>query len=128
MSKFEDKVALITGAAQGVGKETAKLFVSEGAKAYIADINYNGVKKLERELVGKGFEVISIGADVSNFSDIKKMVSGVVKDSGRIDILVNNAAVGIMKPMMNLKWEDWDLILNVNLKGAFLFYRKLHIK
>ena len=56
------------------------------------------------------------------------MVNGVVRDYSKIDILVNNAAVGIIKPMMNLKWEDWDLILNVNLKGAFLFYRKLHIK
>lgn len=117
--RFVDKVVLITGAAQGVGKETTKLFVNEGAKAYISDINYDGVKKLEIELVKSGFKVIAAKADISNFNDIKAMVSGAIKEFGSIDILINNAAVPIQKPMMDLEWEDWDLVLDVNVKGTF---------
>jgi len=119
MKRFEGKIVLITGAAQGVGKEIVKLFVSEGAKAYIADINYDGIKKLEAELVGNDFEVIAVKADISNFSDTRDMVDGAIREFGKIDILVNNAAVGMTKPMMELEWEDWDLVLDVNVRGTF---------
>ena len=119
MSRFKEKVVLITGAAAGLGKTAAKLFVKEGASACISDINYYGVKRLEKELIIEGFNVISQKADISNPRDIKKMVNRVIEEFGKIDILVNNAAVPFQKPMMEIKWEDWDLILNANIKGTF---------
>lgn len=119
MGRFEGKVVLITGAAQGLGKKMTELFVNEGAKAFIGDINYVGVQKLEKELVRNGFEVISTKTDISNSNDIRNLVNGAIEEFGKIDILVNNAAVPFQKKMMDIEWEDWDIIQNVNIKGTF---------
>ena len=125
MGRFEGKVVIITGAAQGLGKKMTELFVNEGAKAFIGDINYDGVQRLEKELVGNGFEVKSTKTDISNSNDIRDLVNGAIKESGKIDILVNNAAVPFQKKMMDIEWEDWDLIQNVNIKGTFFVLQEV---
>jgi len=119
MKRFLKKVAIITGSAKGLGKEIAKLFANEGASVCISDIDYDEIIKLEEELVRDGFRVIGQRTDISKPRDIEKMVNKTIKEFGKIDILVNNAAVPFQKPMMEINWEDWDLVLNVNVKGTF---------
>ena len=119
MRRFTDKVVLITGAAKGLGKETARLFAEEGARISISDIDYEGIEKLENEFTSKGYDVFGLKADISKLTDIEKMISKTVKSFGQLDILINNAAAPFQKPMMEINWEDWDLVLNVNIKGTF---------
>ena len=119
MKRFTDKVVLITGAAKGLGKETARLFAEEGARISISDIDYKGIAKLEEEFITSNYDVLGQKADISKLIDIETMVSETVKKFGQIDILINNAAVPFQKPMMEINWEDWDLVLNVNIKGTF---------
>jgi NAD(P)-dependent dehydrogenase (short-subunit alcohol dehydrogenase family) len=119
MRRFDEKVALITGAARGLGKETAVLLAEEGARVCVADIDYDGVSKVEDELAKEGFEAVSFKADISKLDDIINMVNTAAERFGKIDILVNNAAVPIQKSMMDIEWEDWDPMLNVNIRGTF---------
>ncbi len=116
--KFMDRVVLITGAAKGLGKETARLFAQEGANISIADISDNLLKTAE-EFKSSGFKTLSLKADISRPDEIVKMVDATIAEFGRIDYLVNNAALPFQKPMMDITWEDWDPIINVNLKGTF---------
>jgi NAD(P)-dependent dehydrogenase (short-subunit alcohol dehydrogenase family) len=115
---FKQKVALITGSAKGLGKEIADLLAGEGAKISISDINPN-IKNTAEEFRSKGFDVFSQVIDISKHSDIKNMVDATMNEFGRIDYLINNAAVPYQGNMMDIKWEDWDIVLDVNLKGSF---------
>lgn len=116
--RFKEKVALITGSAKGLGKEIAEMLAREGASISIADISEN-IKKTAAEFKAQGFNVVCQVIDVSKPDEIKKMVDVTCNEFGKIDCLVNNAAVPYQGPMMDIKWEDWDPIINVNLKGAF---------
>jgi NAD(P)-dependent dehydrogenase (short-subunit alcohol dehydrogenase family) len=119
MSKrFKEKVALITGSAKGLGKAIAGMLAEEGASISIADISEN-IKKTAQEFKAQGFNVICQVIDVSKPQEIKKMVDVTCSEFGKIDCLINNAALPYQGPLMDIKWEDWDPIINVNLKGAF---------
>lgn len=119
MSKrFDGKVALVTGSAKGLGKEISKMLAEEGASVCISDIS-ESIKKTAEEFRAQGFNVICQVADVSKPDDIKKMVDTTCSEFGKIDCLVNNAALPYQGPLMDIKWEDWDPIINVNLKGSF---------
>lgn len=116
---FGGKVALITGGASGIGKEFAKAFSECGAKIIIADINLQKAQEVANKLIGQGREAYSIKVDVSQISEIKKMVSDSIKKFGGIDILLNNAGINIRKLALEYNENEWDRIISTNLKGAF---------
>jgi 3-oxoacyl-[acyl-carrier protein] reductase len=116
--RFENKVAIITGAAQGIGKEIVFSFIREKAKVVIFDLNEENLKKTEEELKNYG-EVLSFKVDVSNLEEVEKNVNKVIDNWGRVDILVNNAGITRDNLILRLSENDWDLVYKVNLKGAF---------
>jgi len=113
--RLEDRVALITGGAAGIGKATAIRFAEEGAKVIISDINQEAGEALAAENQAIRFYQV----DISDRQAVQKWVDGVVAETGRIDILVNNAGITRDKLIMRMEEEDWDLVIDVNLKGAF---------
>jgi NAD(P)-dependent dehydrogenase (short-subunit alcohol dehydrogenase family) len=125
MKRFKNKTVLITGAGQGLGKETAELFVKEGGNVLVSDINLDNLNKLKGNLAGRSYEIDVIKADISKLDDIEEMVNKAVSRYGKIDILVNNAGVSITKKVMNLNENDWDKVLNVNVKGTFFVSQRV---
>jgi len=116
--RLKDKVAIITGAGQGIGKEIALAFSREGAKIVVNDIS-GKENEVAEQIRAIGGEAIAVKVDVSKFEDAKKMAEETLKVFGRIDILVNNAGIFPFKPFVEMTEEDWDKVLNINLKGAF---------
>jgi 3-oxoacyl-[acyl-carrier protein] reductase len=119
MMKLKDKIAIVTGASQGIGKEVALALAKEGANVIVIDINDN-VKKVSEEIKSMGVKSMAVKADVSNRKDIEKMSRDVLKTFGKVDILVNNAGIYPSVSFNEMKEEDWDKVMNVNLKGTFL--------
>jgi NAD(P)-dependent dehydrogenase (short-subunit alcohol dehydrogenase family) len=122
--KLTDKVAIITGAASGMGRATAKLFFSEGARLLLADINDQSLCELQTELDPSKNMIIYMKCDVASENDILNMVRLCVEKFERIDILVNNA--GIMDdfiPVDRVVNKQWEHIMNVNLNGPFYAMR-----
>lgn len=118
--KLKDKVAIITGAAEGIGKAIAIEFVKEGAKVVVADVNLELAEKTVEELKSLGGEAIAVKADVTNPDEVNAMVSKTLERFGRIDILVNNAGISIQKPLLEMTLEDWRRVIDINLTGVFL--------
>lgn len=118
--KLNGKVVLITGAASGIGKASALLFAREGAKVVVADIDCTQAERTANEIIGSGGEAIFAGADVSKSKDVERMVGRAVQGFGKLDILFNNAGIGMYKPFSETSEEDWDRVIDVNLKGVFL--------
>ncbi len=117
--RLKDKVALVTGAAQGIGKAIALLFAQEGAKVGVADLNLAGAEATCQEISALSGAAIAIGGNVAEAKDAEEMVQLVLNKFGRLDILVNNAGITRDQVLLRMKEEDWDLVLAVNLKGAF---------
>jgi len=113
--RLKDKVALITGAAQGLGKEMAKSMIAEGAEVYISDINQEQLDKTVTELSCSG-----INLDVTKSEDWKKAVSHIQEKSGSLNILVNNAGIGNGGDIESTDIDTWKLVHNVNLDSVFL--------
>jgi len=120
MGRLQDKVALITGGGMGLGQATALLFVREGAKVVIADINPKAGEDTVKMIRDQGGQAISVEADVSKAADAERMVQAAVDAFGRLDILVNNAGIQVGKNVPDTTEEEWDRVLGVNLKGPFL--------
>lgn len=121
------KIALITGSNRGVGKATAKLFIKEGANVVInyANNDEQAEKTLE-EIKSDGGNAIIIKADVSKKSEVDKLVDESIQEYGGIDILINNAGIlGPIKPFVEYSEDEWDKVVNVNLKGPFLLTRRV---
>ena len=118
--KLKDQVAIITGAGRNIGEETAKLFASEGAKVAVVDNHQGRADKVAGEIVKANGEAAGFVADVSSEKDVAKLVQDVAARWGRIDILVNNAAVSDNKHILNCSKEDWDRVMAVTLTGPFL--------
>tara|TARA_R110002153_G_scaffold134290_1_gene283560 strand:+ start:3919 stop:4662 length:744 start_codon:yes stop_codon:yes gene_type:complete len=119
MYQLKDKVVIVTGAGGGLGKAFAKAFAGEGAKVAIADINEEGAQQTSKEIEGS----IAIKVDVTSEASVKEMAEKVISQFGRIDVLINNAAIyaGIQrKPFFELSENEWDLVMNVNLKGTWM--------
>ncbi|EFK06841.1 oxidoreductase, short chain dehydrogenase/reductase family protein [delta proteobacterium NaphS2] len=123
---IENRVALVTGSASGMGKQTALRMAENGAKIVINDVVPERVEKTVAEFKEAGFEVIGEVADVSNKEAVEKMVKSAVDAFGGIDILVNNAGLEKAGILRKLSEEDWDITINVNLKGAFLCSQAVH--
>jgi NAD(P)-dependent dehydrogenase (short-subunit alcohol dehydrogenase family) len=120
--RLENKVALITGAGSGIGRETARLFSSEGARIVVVDVNDPAGQATVEELKAAGGEAVYVHADVSKAADAEAMVRAAEESFGRLDVLFNNA--GISHPQdddaVATEEEVWDLTMNINLKGVFL--------
>ncbi len=114
------KIALVTGAAQGIGREIAFALATDGADVAICDVNLEAAQKTAAEIEGKGKKSLAIKANVASSADVTAMIEQVVEKFGRIDILVNNAGITRDGLILRMKDEDWDLVLSINLKGAFL--------
>jgi 3-oxoacyl-[acyl-carrier protein] reductase/2-[hydroxy(phenyl)methyl]-succinyl-CoA dehydrogenase BbsD subunit len=123
---IKDRVALITGSASGMGKQTALRMAENGAKVVINDIVSERVSETVTEFKKKGFEVLGIVADITKKDAVDAMVSDAVKHFGAIDILVNNAGLEKAGALRKLTEADWTITLDVNLKGAFLCSQAVH--
>ncbi|GFR36655.1 SDR family oxidoreductase [Thermobrachium celere] len=117
--KKSKKTVIITGGGQGIGKGTAKRLLMENYNVVIAEIDMEAGKETENELKEYG-EIKFIYCDVSKEEDVKNLVSETVSMYGRIDVLINNAAISINKPIEELSLEEWNRVISVNLTGAFL--------
>lgn len=120
---FKGKVAVITGAASGIGLGTAKRFVEFGASVALIDINGSKGKKAEEEIKRLGGHTRFFLCDVTSDADCKKTTEDVIIEFCKIDILCNNAGVTRRKNIIDLSEEEWDLVMNVNLKSIYLFSR-----
>ena len=118
--KLKNKVAIVTGSHRGIGKAIALELAKEGARLVISDIDLKGCQTVCREIKKLGSEAIAVKCDVSKKRDVDAMVKKTTQKFKRIDILINNAGVVLMKPFVQMIEKDWDFVLNINLKGVFL--------
>ena len=118
--KLDDRVAIVTGGGMGLGESTAQLFAGEGAKVVIADINVDAGEKVVNTLRDGGSEALFVKANVAVAADAKNVVEEAIRHFSRVDILINNAGVQVEKAVPETTEEDWDFVLGINLKGAFL--------
>jgi len=120
---LEGKTGIITGGASGIGKATAKKFVEYGARVILFDVNEEALKNFWEEEIGdRGWYFVG---DISKKEDIEKFVKEIKDKNEKIDILVNNAGVTRDTFLIRMKEEDWDVVLNVNLKGIFLLTKEI---
>lgn len=120
MRGIEGKVALVTGAAQGIGKKICELLLNEGAIVYGGDIKEEELLKTQKEFGEKNLKFNTIVLNVSDSKSCESCINTIVEREGRIDFLVNNAGVTRDTLLIRMKEEDLDIVLDVNLKGAFL--------
>ena len=117
--KLAGKVALVTGAAQGIGKAVALLLARNGADIVVSDINLEKAEETAKEVQILGRKALAIKVDVAKSDDVDKMVQAILAQFGHIDILINNAGIARDKLILRMTEEDWDAVLNINLKGTF---------
>ena len=117
---LKGKIALVTGAAQGIGRDIALGLAADGADVAICDVNLEAAQKTAADIEAKGRKSLAVKANVAASADVTAMIDQVVEKFGRIDILVNNAGITRDGLILRMKDEDWDLVLSINLKGAFL--------
>ncbi len=116
---IKNKVAFITGAGSGIGKEIAILFAKKGASIVLADINEQNLENVKLEIQENNGKAIKAIVDVTNRDSIKAAAENAIKEFGRIDILINNAGINMDALTVNMKEEQWDKVLDINLKGTF---------
>ena len=122
MGLLDGKVAIVTGAARGIGKAIALKFASEGANVAFTDLIIDeNAQQTEKEIAALGVKAKGYASNAANFEDTAKVVEQIHADFGRIDILVNNAGITRDGLMMRMSEQQWDMVLNVNLKSAFNF-------
>ena len=118
--RLQDKVALITGGGSGIGAAVAKRFSAEGAFVGICDVNPQGAEAVAEEIKNTGGKAVCFTADVRNRAEVQSMIDQVVSEFGHLDILINNAGVTRDNLVARMSEEEWDFVLDVNLKGTFL--------
>lgn len=118
--KLAGKVAIVTGAGQNIGEAIAKLFAEEGASVAVVDLDVAKGERVAGEIKQSGGKAVAVKCDVSKSADVQAMVERVVKEFGRVDILINNAARTCNKNIFDTTEEDWDGVLAVSLKSQFL--------
>lgn len=118
MSKLDNKVVIVTGGGRGIGKGIAVKLAKEGAKVIVTSRTEEEINEVANEIKG-----IAIKCDVSKEAEVKNVINEIIKRFGRIDILVNNAGVGCWGNVVDTKIEEFDEVMNVNVRGVFLFTR-----
>jgi 3-oxoacyl-[acyl-carrier protein] reductase len=114
------KIALVTGAAQGIGRNIALALANDGADVSICDVNIDAAQKTANDIEAAGRKSLALKTNVADPADVMAMIDKVVEKFGKIDILVNNAGITRDGLILRMKDEDWDLVLSINLKGSFL--------
>ena len=117
--ELSGKVALVTGGAQGIGKAIALILARNGADVVVSDINLEKAEETAKEIQSMGQRSLAIKSNVADLKDVESMVGTIVEKLGRIDILVNNAGITRDRLILRMTEEDWDAVLDVNLKGTF---------
>ncbi|WP_461359273.1 SDR family NAD(P)-dependent oxidoreductase, partial [Candidatus Darwinibacter acetoxidans] len=117
--RVQDKVVIITGAANGIGAATARIFAREGAKIVAADINRQDGERLVQELREGGAEAIFVEVNVAEEASAQRLMERTLEAFGRIDVLINNAGIHRDGWLVKMSEEAWDLVIDVNLKGVF---------
>jgi 3-oxoacyl-[acyl-carrier protein] reductase len=119
----KDKVAVITGASRGIGRSIALALAAQGARIVAFDLDMAETEKVAEEIRALGVEALAVLGNVTVAADTERMIDAAMEKFGRVDILVNNAGITRDGLLMRMKDEDWDAVLGVNLKGAFLCSR-----
>ena len=119
MFNLSNKIAIVTGASRGIGSAIAHNLSKAGAKVVLISRSIDALKSVESEIKSNGGEAISITADVSNLESFTNAISQVVETWGTVDILINNAGITKDNIILRLKEEDWDAVIDINLKGCF---------
>src|SRR6195952_4451676 len=120
MSRFDGKVAIITGAASGIGKEIALRFAAEGGIPVIADLNLEAANATAEAIKASGSDAFAVAMNVVDEDAVEKGVADVMAKYGKIDLLVSNAGIQIVKPIVDFPFADWKKLLSIHLDGAFL--------
>ena len=123
--KLENKISIVTGAARGIGRATAMLFGEEGSTVVVADIDMEGARKTADEMGEKGNKAYPVMVNLSDIGDIQSMISDIKEKYGDIHILVNNAGVFSKTQIPDMTEEEWDRVMDVNLKGAFFLSKEV---
>lgn len=118
--RLKDKVTLITGGASGIGAETARVFAREGALLAIADVNSQAADEMVAEIKDSGGQSIAVEVDVTDSAQVAAAIAECVKAYGKLDILFNSAGIVIEGDVTDLAEDDWDKVMDVNVKGTFL--------
>jgi 3-hydroxybutyrate dehydrogenase len=119
-NKLQDKIAIVTGAASGIGKEIAIVYAKEGAKVVIADMNMAAAQATADELKATGASAMAVAMDVTDEGQVNAAVAAVVAAWGGVDVLVSNAGIQIVHPVEDFPFADWKKMLAIHLDGAFL--------
>ncbi len=128
--RFTDKVCLVTGGGSGIGKASCERFAKEGGKVVVVDLKEEHGNQTVQAIKSAGGEAIFAKADVGNVNDIKSSINAAMNKWGRLDVVVNDAAMMTFTPIVNLPDDEWDKVLRVNLKAVFLYtkYSVPHMK
>lgn len=118
--KLENQVAIVTGAGRNIGEAIAKLFVEEGAKVAVVDMDQGRAEAVAGEIVASGGQAVALVADVSKSADVQALVKGAVDAFGKIDILINNVAITDKSNILDITEEEWRKVIDVTLTGPFL--------
>ena len=116
---FKNKIVVVTGGGQGIGKAICLKFALVNGKVIIIDMNEETAKTVKDEIKEKGFDAVTYKGDVSDAKGMKAIFDEILSNYGRVDVLINNAGIVSTKSFMDSNEEDWDRIMNINLKGAF---------
>ncbi|MEI8012541.1 MAG: 3-oxoacyl-[acyl-carrier-protein] reductase [Candidatus Omnitrophota bacterium] len=117
--RLKDEIAFITGSARGIGREIAEVYAREGALVIISDIKIEDCQLAVADLTSRGYKADAFACNVTQSADVDQCVDKIIEKYGRVDILVNNAGITRDGLFLRMKEEDWDAVINVNLKGTF---------
>ena len=120
MEELKEKVAIVTGGARGIGKTISQTLAKEGAHVIVCDIDYGLAQNTVNDIKNRGFAVSAVKMDVSCGEEVKRVFKNILNKFPRIDILINNAGICSLTPIEDIAEEEWDRIMDVNLKGTFL--------
>ena len=117
--RLRDKIAMVTGGGQGIGRATARLFAREGAKVVIASRTEAKLAQVKKDIEAEGGQVLAVPTDVAKSEEVKALVDATRDHFGGLDVLVNNAGIGLQKPVDEVETADYDRVMDTNLRGMY---------